>query len=97
MTTPINKKHVSAQLQWWQRLLCRWLCPRWFEDMPLDKSGEWVACSIKVTPLGQFEVETRQVTGLRNAYEVARWLALCLDWKLHPSLGVKWGVREVKQ
>lgn len=85
------------KLKWWQRLLCRWMCPRWLEDMPTDKGGEWAACAIKVTRRGRTETDVRHVIGLRNAYEVARWLALCLDWRLHPQLGVEWAVRELKQ
>jgi hypothetical protein len=86
-----------VKLKWWQRLLCRWMCPRFHEDMPEDKGGMWVACSLKVSFCGRSERDTVEVEGLRNAYEVARWLALKLDWRLHPTLGVDWAVRELKQ
>lgn len=85
------------KLKWWQRLLCRWMCPRFIADMPEDKPGMWVACAIKVSHRGRLEDELRHVQGLRNAYTTARWLALKLDWRLHPELGVEWAVRELKQ
>ncbi len=84
----------ASKLKWWQLWLCRRMCPNFETDMPAnDESGTWVACSLKVNFVGRREVEVREVEGLRNAYEVARWLALKLDWDAHSSLGVDWAVR----
>lgn len=71
------------------------MCPRFVEDMPEDKDGKWVACAIKVNFCGRYETDAVEVDGLLNAYEIARWLALKLDWRIHPSLGVDWAVRSV--
>lgn len=84
-------------LRWWQRLACRLWCPGWESERPLAdaaEEGPWIAAAILMTNRGDFERETRYVPGnLRNAYEIARWLALKLADATHPELGVRWAVR----
>ena len=43
--------------------------------------------------------EKQIVRGRRDAYKVARWLALKLDWSFctHHSLGVRWYLEEIKE
>lgn len=58
-------------------------CPRFWEDMPADQPGQWVAVSLSVSPYRPpREVEMKQVEGLRNAYIEARALAVALDCRL---------------
>jgi hypothetical protein len=82
------------RLKWYQRVLCRIFCPRWKQDRPKDEPGTWIACALVVTHGGRYERMTREVEGLVNAYEVARWLALRLDFKTHPDLGIQWAIRK---
>ena len=87
----------ATGLSWWRRILCRWLCPRFEEDMPKDdEPGEWVACALLRTYCGRSEISTVSVTGLKNAYEIARWLALKLDFTAPSRYGVDWAVRRPK-
>lgn len=94
-----NNKKVNKQIKikWWQRILCRRFCPRYAEDMPVDKPGLWVACSLKRNYVSAVEIECVEVEGLRNAYEVARWLALKLDFKTPQEFGISWAVRKPNQ
>ena len=84
------------KLNWWQRLQCKWLCPNFKQDRPAeDKPGKWMAVAVLKMPFsGEREVFTREVEGLFNAYEVARWLALKLDRTAPAVYGVNWGVRK---
>ncbi len=82
-------------INWFQRRLCRWFCPRFVEEYPEDDDQEiWVAVAMRVNFVRRWEVFTCKVVGRRNAYEVARWLALTLCWVTRSELGVDYGVRE---
>ena len=39
------------------------------------------------------EVDTIEVEGRVNAYQIARWLAFKLDRRTHMNYGVEWAVR----
>jgi len=71
--------------------------PRFFRDMPKDKGGEWVACSIRTTPFSRREVRTVKVKGLRRAYLASRLISLLEDWKTpygEGEIGIVWAVRK---
>lgn len=82
------------KLNWWQRLQCKVFCPKFEQNKPQDKPGRWIAVSILHTPFNSREVDTIEVEGLVNAYEVSRWLALKLDRRTYMDYGVEWAVRK---
>jgi hypothetical protein len=57
------------------------LAPRFFAAMPADKPGRWVAVVIRTSHFREpREVWTREVSGFRLAYIVARLAALWDDF-----------------
>lgn len=76
------------------------MMPRFFKEMPSPKSGRWVACVIRNYSFrGRKEVWTKEVTGLRRAYILARIMALWEDiWCPHydGEVGIEWAIKESK-
>lgn len=86
---------TKNSLNIWQRLICQIFCPNWNEDRPLENEpGPWVAVAITQTHRGDFERDWMRVENdLQNAYEVARWLGVRLDFITGSELGIRWAVR----
>lgn len=58
-------------------------CPRFFKDMPKNKSGYYFAEAISTSIFRAPRiVYSERVKGFRKAYLKARWMALKLDWKI---------------
>ena len=78
-------------------------CREFWENFPKDdKPGPWIATAIRLTPFSEREVRWAEVKGgLRDAYLVARRLALHVDRETPTGLlgsreaevGIGWGIR----
>ncbi len=77
-------------------------CPRFYEDMPPDKAGWFVAECYGFERLSRFYGPTllasKKVDGLRNAYIMSRELALMYDRKIfNEAVGIYWSVKPFVQ
>lgn len=89
---------IFSQIRQW--LMLRY-CPDYMKNMPDDKPGRF--CSEAIISTGYWGqrrcvVESREVSGFRNAYITARWLALKAQWKRPAWLfacGIHYGVRAI--
>ena len=74
------------------------MMPRFFEDMPEDQPGIWIACVVRnYSFAGRKEVWRREVVGLRRAYVLARLMALWEDFwcPYHDGeVGIEWAIKQ---
>jgi len=75
-----RRTKMNPAIRWLKCLACRIGAPRFHEDMPADKPGEFAARCTTQSLFGPLIIRSeRHVSGLRDAYIEARWLALRYD------------------
>lgn len=72
-----------------------YLMPRFFEDMPANKPGQWRAVVIVYNFRKSEEVWSRSFKGLRRAYVAARLMALWNDLMQPLGRGINWAVAAI--
>jgi hypothetical protein len=79
-------------------LLLLLFAPEYLKRMPKDDNLLYEAGAFTHYLFHQNPPEKMIVRGRRDAYKVARWLALKLDWSFcSPSLGIRWYLEEIKE
>ena len=79
-------------------LLLLLFAPEYLKRMPKDDMRLYEAGAYTHYLCNQNPPEKQIVRGCRDAYKVARWLALKLDWSFcGPNLGVRWYLEAIKE
>lgn len=78
-------------------LLLFLFAPEYIKCMPKDDNLLYEAGAYTHYLFHKNPPEKQIVRGCRDAYKVARWLALKLDWSCFRDLGVMWYLKEIEE